>query len=57
MQASRAFGALQKAVFMDRDLKMETKCSVQWRIQGGAWGAQAPPLALGTDFYAQDYNH
>ena len=27
-QASRAFGALQKAVFMDRDLKMETKCSV-----------------------------
>ena len=30
--------------------------SLQWRIQGGAWGAQAPPLALGTDFYAQDYN-
>ena len=27
-QASRAFGALQKAVFMDRDLKLETKCSV-----------------------------
>ena len=27
-QASRAFGALRKAVFMDRDLKLETKRSV-----------------------------